>query len=86
MVIVRDVGMRAREETLARYVEDSLMLVTVLAPHIGYEAAAKIAQRAHREGTTLRQAALASGEVDAEQYDRWVRPELMTHPGSPERS
>jgi fumarate hydratase, class II len=58
----------------------SLMLVTALAPHIGYDRAAAIAKRAHREGSTLREAALASGHLTAEQFDRWVRPQDMLAP------
>ena len=58
----------------------SLMLVTSLSPHIGYDRAAEIAKKAHREGTTLREAALALGYVSAEDFDRWVRPELMIGP------
>lgn len=58
------------------------MLATALTPHIGYEAAAAIAHRAHHEGTTLRAAALASGLVTSSQYDEWVRPEHMARPGS----
>jgi fumarate hydratase class II len=57
------------------------MLVTALAPTIGYDAAAKIAKTAHKNGTTLREEALATGLVSAEDYDRIVRPEDMTHPG-----
>jgi fumarate hydratase class II len=53
------------------------MLVTALNPHIGYDKAAEIAKKAHREGLTLRQAALASGYLTAEQFDDWVRPERM---------
>jgi fumarate hydratase class II len=60
-------------ELLAR----SLMLVTALAPHIGYDKAAAIAKKAHREGTTLREAALALQYVSAADFDRWVRPEGM---------
>ena len=56
------------------------MLVTALSPHIGYEKAARIAQTAHRDGQTLREAALGLGYVTAEQFDQWVRPEDMTHP------
>ncbi len=56
---------------------DSLMLVTALNPHIGYEKAAAIAKKAHKEGTTLKEAALALGYVTAEQFDEWVRPEDM---------
>ena len=62
-------------------VERSLMLVTALNPHIGYENAAKIALAAHREGLSLREAALKLGLVSAEDFDRWVDPGAMTHPG-----
>ena len=57
------------------------MLVTALAPHIGYDRAAEIAKKAHREGSTLRDAALALGYVSGEDFERWVRPEEMTRPG-----
>jgi fumarate hydratase class II len=53
------------------------MLVTALNPHIGYEGAAAIAKRAHKEGTTLREAAVASGLLTGAQFDEWVRPESM---------
>jgi fumarate hydratase class II len=58
--------------------ERSLMLVTALVPHIGYDKAAEIARRASREGTTLKDAALALGYVTADQYESWVMPEAMT--------
>jgi fumarate hydratase class II len=74
-------GIEPDRERIGRLVEDSLMLVTALAPHIGYDKAAQIAKKAHKEGTTLREAALALGHVTAEQFDQWVRPEAMTHPG-----
>jgi len=61
-------------------VERSLMLVTALNPHVGYENAAKIAQKAHRDGTSLREAALALGLVTAEDFDRWTDPAAMTRP------
>ena len=67
-------GIVANRERIAELLERSLMLVTALAPHIGYDRAAAIAKRAHQEGTTLRAAALASGQVTAEEFDRWVRP------------
>jgi fumarate hydratase class II len=70
-------GIEARRERIAELLENSLMLVTALAPHIGYDRAAEIARHAHREGTTLRAAALALGHVTAEEFDRWVRPEAM---------
>ena len=57
------------------------MLVTALAPKIGYDNAAKIAKTAHKNGTTLREEALATGLVTDEEFDRLVRPEDMTHPG-----
>jgi len=56
------------------------MLVTALTPHIGYEKAAQIAEKAHRERITLRRAAVDLGHVTAEEIDAWVRPEDMTHP------
>jgi len=70
-------GIQANRVRIAELVGRSLMLVTALAPHIGYDRAAAIAKKAHAEGLTLRDAALASGHVTAEQYDRWVRPEDM---------
>ena len=74
-------GIEANEKQIADLVDRSLMLVTALAPTIGYDNAAKIAKTAHRNGTTLREEALASGLVNGETYDRIVRPELMTRPG-----
>jgi fumarate hydratase class II len=73
-------GIEPREDVLAAAVERSLMLVTALSPHIGYDAAARIAHRAHAENVSLREAALADGTVSAEDYDRWVRPEAMLGP------
>ena len=74
-------GIEPNRERLADLMSRSLMLVTALAPHIGYDKAAKIAKQAHAEGTTLKQAALALGYVSEEQFDRWVQPEQMTRPG-----
>ncbi|WP_157016945.1 class II fumarate hydratase [Mesorhizobium xinjiangense] len=74
-------GIEAREDNIKAALERSLMLVTALAPTIGYDNAAKIAKTAHRNGTTLREEALATGLVSAEDYDRIVRPEEMTRPG-----
>ena len=74
------IGIEAREENIRAGVERSLMLVTALAPVIGYDGAAKIAKTAHRNGTTLREEALASGLVSEEQYDAIVRPEKMIGP------
>jgi fumarate hydratase, class II len=73
-------GLEADEERIAEHVANSLMLVTALSPHIGYDKAAKIAKTAHHEGSTLREAALASGHLTAEEFDAWVVPEAMTRP------
>ncbi len=75
------VGLSADRDRIAAHLEADLMLVTALAPHVGYDTAAAIAKQAHRDGSTLRDAALASGAVTAEDYDRWVDPEAMTRPG-----
>ena len=75
------VGIAADEARIADLMQRSLMLVTALAPKIGYDNAAKIAKTAHRNGTTLREEALKSGLVTDEEYDRIVRPESMTRPG-----
>jgi fumarate hydratase class II len=74
-------GIEPRPDRIAAHVGNSLMLVTALAPHIGYDRAAQIAKRAHKDGTTLREAALALGYVTAEEFDRLVRPEEMVKPG-----
>ena len=74
-------GIEPLREAIEANVERSLMLVTALNPHIGYENAAKIALKAHREGTSLREAALALGLVDGADFDRWVDPAAMTRPG-----
>ena len=71
------VGIVPNEERIAELLDRSLMLVTALAPEIGYDNAAKIAKHAHAEGLTLREAGLALGLVDAETFDRVVRPETM---------
>jgi fumarate hydratase class II len=72
-------GLEARVERMRELVERSLMLVTALTPRIGYDAAARIAHEAHASGGTLREAALRLGLVSGDDFDRWVRPELMTH-------
>ncbi len=74
------VGIEAREDNIKAGLERSLMLVTALAPKIGYDNAAKIAKTAHKNGTTLKEEALASGLVSAEDYDAIVRPEAMIAP------
>jgi fumarate hydratase class II len=73
-------GIEANRERIAEHVESSLMLVTALAPHVGYDKAAEIARKAHREGTTLREAALALGYVSASDFDAWVDPRKMLGP------
>jgi len=75
-------GIEPNRRRIAELVDRSLMLVTALAPHIGYDRAAEIAKRAHRDGATLRESALASGHVTAEDFDRWVRADDMVGPKS----
>jgi fumarate hydratase class II len=75
------VGIEADEARIRELMERSLMLVTALAPAIGYDRAAQIAKAAHANGTTLREEALRLGGVSASQFDRLVRPEKMTRPG-----
>ncbi|WP_119308824.1 class II fumarate hydratase [Cohaesibacter haloalkalitolerans] len=74
------VGIKANEEQISALMQRSLMLVTALAPHIGYDNATKIAKTAHKNGTTLKEEAVRLGYVSAEDYDRWVRPEKMIAP------
>ncbi|MDR3453768.1 MAG: class II fumarate hydratase [Rhodoferax sp.] len=71
------VGIEPNRARIAELVARSLMLVTALNPHIGYDKAAQIAKKAHKEGLSLREAALASGHVTAGQFDQWVRPDDM---------
>jgi fumarate hydratase class II len=73
-------GMELDEARVDKLMRESLMLVTSLNRHIGYDNAAKIAKHAHKHGTTLKQAALALGLVDEKQFDAWVRPETMVGP------
>ena len=73
-------GIQADEERIRDLLDRSLMLVTALAPHIGYDKAAQVAHKAHHENLTLKEAALALGYVSAADFDKWVRPEDMTHP------
>lgn len=70
-------GIVANEARIAQLRDESLMLVTALNPHIGYDNAAKIAKKAHKEGTTLKAAALDLGLLTSEQFDQWVKPEDM---------
>jgi fumarate hydratase class II len=75
------VGIQPNLPAIDRHLENSLMLVTALNPHIGYHKAAEIAKKAHKEGSTLREAALALGHVTAEQFDEWVDPAKMVSGG-----
>jgi fumarate hydratase class II len=70
-------GIEPNRERISRMLEQSLMLVTALNPHIGYDKAAEIAKKAYSEGTTLKEAAIALGYVTAQQFDQWVRPDDM---------
>ncbi len=74
------VGIEPNRQAIRRHVDNSLMLVTALNQHIGYDSAAKIAKKAHHEHKTLREAALDLGLLTGEQYDQWVRPEEMLAP------
>jgi fumarate hydratase, class II len=76
-------GIEPNEKRIREHLDNSLMLVTALNPHIGYEKAAQISLKAYREDLTLREAALDLGFVTAEQFDKLVRPEEMTHPLTP---
>ncbi|MCH6236063.1 class II fumarate hydratase [Cognataquiflexum rubidum] len=71
------IGIEPNKPFIKRHLENSLMLVTALNPYIGYENAAAIAKKAHKEGTSLREAALALGLLTNEQFDEWVKPEDM---------
>ena len=73
-------GLEPNLDRISRHVEESLMLVTALNPHIGYERSAAIALAAHRQGQSLREAAVASGHLTAEQFDQWIQPARMANP------
>ena len=73
-------GIRANEPRIRELMERSLMLVTALAPKIGYDKAAQVAKSAHTSGTTLREEAVRLGFVSGSEFDRIVRPEKMTRP------
>jgi fumarate hydratase class II len=75
-------GIEPDRARIKQNLDSSLMLVTALNPHIGYDKAAKIAKKAHHDGTTLKQAALALGLLTEAQFDEWVNPEKMTRPGN----
>jgi fumarate hydratase, class II len=74
-------GLKPNTHRIDELMKKSLMLVTALNPHIGYDNAAKIAKKAHAEGTTLKEAAVALGLVKAEDFDKWIKPEEMITPG-----
>ena len=74
-------GIKADEKRIRELMERSLMLVTALAPRIGYDKAAEIAKTAHKNGTTLREEAVRLGYLTGAEFDRLVRPERMTRPG-----
>ncbi len=73
-------GMTINREKIDEHLRDSLMLVTALNQHIGYDNAAKIAKHAHKKGISLRESAIELGLLSGEVFDRWVKPEEMTHP------
>jgi fumarate hydratase class II len=73
-------GIEANEKRINQLLNESLMLVTALNPHIGYDNAAKIAKTAHKNGLTLKDACVQSGILTAEQFDQWVRPADMIGP------
>jgi len=74
-------GIRANEPRIRELMERSLMLVTALAPKIGYDNAAKVAKSAHNRGTTLKEEAVRLGFVSDIEFDNLVKPDKMTHPG-----
>ena len=76
-------GIEPNRRHIEELMKRSLMLVTALNPHIGYDKSAKIARKAHLEGLSLREAALASGFLTSEQFDQWVKPGAMTKPETP---
>ncbi len=73
-------GIELNRGQIDAYVKGSLMLVTALNPHIGYDKAAKIAKHAHKKGFSLREAAIELGFLTGEEFDKYVKPEEMTHP------
>ncbi len=74
------VGIEANTGRIDELMRSSLMLVTALNPHIGYDNAAKIAKKAHEDGSTLEEAGVALGLLTSEQFADWVKPDEMTHP------
>jgi fumarate hydratase, class II len=76
------IGIKANHERIKKLMQESLMLVTALNPHIGYDKAAMIAKNAHSKGITLKESAIALNMVTSEQFDQWVKPENMISPES----
>jgi fumarate hydratase class II len=74
------VGIEANTKNISKIMNESLMLVTALNPHIGYDKAAKAAKKAHKEGLTLKKAVMDLGYCTEQQFDAWVRPEDMLGP------
>ncbi|TPX68972.1 fumarate hydratase [Chytriomyces confervae] len=77
------VGIQANEKKIAAIMNESLMLVTALNPYIGYDNAAKAAKKAHKEGTSLKEATVGLGLLSPEDFDKYVRPEQMIGPSDP---
>jgi fumarate hydratase class II len=75
------VGIEVNRGRIDEYVHNSLMLVTALSPVVGYDKAAKIAHTAHVDGSNLKEAAEKLGYLSGQEFDKWVKPEAMTHPG-----
>ncbi|ECJ6648588.1 class II fumarate hydratase, partial [Salmonella enterica subsp. enterica] len=78
-------GIEPNRERITQLLNESLMLVTALNTHIGYDKAAEIAKKAHKEGLTLKASAVALGYLSDEEFDAWVRPELMVGSMTPGR-
>ena len=74
------IGIKPNTDRIHELLHGSLMLVTALNPYIGYDNASMIAKAAHKNGTTLKEAAVASGHLTAEQFDEWIKPEQMIGP------
>src|SRR5258705_12895962 len=73
-------GIELNREQIDEHLQHSLMLVTALNPHIGYDKAAQVAKNAHKQGISLRESAIALGFLSGEDFDKYVKPEEMTHP------
>ena len=73
-------GLKADKKTIKNYLDNSLMLVTALSPKVGYDNAAKIAKKAHKNGTTLKEEAIKSGLIKEKEYDKIVNPKNMIAP------